>query len=86
MRDEFHKNVTNMVKVENFDIDKPGQLGFTEKDRTLIKFLFVDEDDAISWLNPRSDMVRIQKIPMKLPHGGHCVAVFLSSLDGITDL
>ena len=40
MRDEFHKNVTNMVKVENFDIDRFNALCRGEELRVSFKSKF----------------------------------------------
>ena len=40
MRDEFNKNVTNMVKVENFDIDRFNALCRGEELRVSFKSKF----------------------------------------------
>ena len=40
IRDEFHRNVTNMVKVENFDIDRFNALCRGEELRVSFKFKF----------------------------------------------
>ena len=40
MRDEFNRNVTNMVKVENFDIDRFNALCRGEELRVSFEFRF----------------------------------------------
>ena len=41
MRDEFNRNVTNMVKVENFDIDRFNALCRGEELRVSFEFKFL---------------------------------------------